>query len=203
MENQIVKTSKSSGTWWKVLLGIGAGWFLFTAFKNREDALPSSGEEIPDDNPTLQHGEQYEIDLWKFGILKSGSKWPKLIAQEAKSLGITFAQRLNDIAVAKYVEKGHNEGIIEKYFRDAIRRMEIKMRQSKAWMGKIADKANQNGISIEQQMEKAAIWSVLNNLMKPYTGKGNPNPTPSPSPSGNDHPGHVGYQGVGAFARSL
>jgi hypothetical protein len=205
MENQIVKT-KSSGNWWKVLLGIGAGWFLFSAFKNREDALPSPGDNLPDNDSGLSHGEQYEIDLWKYAILKSGSKWPKLIAQEAKSLGITFAQRLNDIAVAKYVEKGHNEGIIEKYFQDAIRRMEIKMRQSKTWMAKIAEKADQNGISMEQQMERAAIWSVLNNLMKPYNRKGNPgsnpSPSPAPSPSGN-RPGHGGYQGVGAFVKSL
>jgi len=202
MENQIVKM-KSSPIWWKVLLGIGAGWFLFSSFKNREDTLPSPDEEIPGDNSTIQHGEQYEIDLWKYGILKSGKKWPKLIAQEAKSLGITFRERLNDIAVAMYVEKGHNEGVIEKYFKDAIRRVEIKMRQSKTWMTKIADKANQNGISIDQQMEKAAIWTILNNLIKPYTGKGNPDSNPSPSPTGGNRPGHGGYQGVGAFAKSL
>jgi len=205
MENQLIKSAKSSGTWWKLFLGIGAGWFLFSAFRNREDSLPPSGEALPDDDPSFNHGEQYEIDLWKYSILKSGSKWPKLIAQEAKSLGISFQARLNDIAVAKYVEKGHNDGIIEKYFRDAIRRVEIKIRQSKTWMAKVAAKADENGISMEQQMERAAIWTILNNLMKPYIKKGNshPSPSPSPSPYSGSHPGHEGYQGVGAFIKSL
>jgi len=172
MENQnhsVTVQNKSNDTWWKVLLGIGGvglSWFILSSFKASKDALPPPDEMPEDDTPS--HSEQYEIDLWKFGILKSGKAWPRQIAAQAKAMGKTFQQRLNDIAIAKYVEKGHNGGKIEEYFQQAILKTQIKIRQSKAWMGKIVQKAKDNNITVDEQMTKSAIWLNLNDLMKPY-----------------------------------
>ena len=204
MENQAVTThnQRSSGTWWKVLLGIGGiglSWFVFSSFKAGKDALPNPDDMPDDDANGYNQTEQYEIDLWKYGILKSGKTWPQQIATQAKALGKTFQQHLNDIAIAKYVEKGHNGGKIEEYFQQAIRKYKIKVRQSRAWMDKIVQKAKDNNITVDEQMIKAAIWSILNELMKPYVSQKNQNQQNQQFENPHPHGEYTnGYNGIGA-----
>jgi len=171
METTPITVSTNNNSIWKWMTGISLtavaayfGWKYYF-----DDQLP----EVPDENSNDpvnidSNSEKYGVQLQKFKILIVDS-WAKKILAEAKALNKTFEVHLNDIAVGKYVREGvPDDKKLLQQFENKIREYQIKARQSGQWMESIAEKAQQNNISIELQLRNSAIWMVLTNLIKKY-----------------------------------
>jgi len=175
METTPITVSTNNNSIWKWMTGISLtavaayfGWKYYF-----DDQLP----EVPDENSNDpvnidSNSEKYGVQLQKFKILIVDS-WAKKILAEAKALGKSFESHLNDVAVGKYVREGvPDDNKLLQQFENKIREYQIKARQSGQWMESIAEKAQQNNISIELQLRNSAIWMLLTNLIKKYNQPG-------------------------------
>lgn len=171
METTPITISTNNNSIWKWLTGISftavAAYFGWKYYF--DDQLP----EVPDENSNDpvnidSNSEKYGVQLQKFKILTVDS-WAKKILAEAKALSKTFEVHLNDVAVGKYVREGTpDDNKLLQQFENKIREYQIKARQSGQWMESIAEKAQQNNISIDLQLRNSAIWMILTNLIKKY-----------------------------------
>jgi len=175
METTPVIIDTNNSNIWKWLAGISftgiAAYFGWKYYFN--DPLPDVPDDYDNDSETDEnYSEQYGVQIQKFKILRADS-WAKKIAAEAKTLGKTFESHLNDIAVSKYVQQGlGDDKELIQHFENKVLEYQIKARQSSTWMASITKKAEKNGISIEQQLRRDAIWMLLTSLIKKYKDQG-------------------------------